>query len=342
MPSWIQRRRNGHRVLYAGFRWDHHDNESGYHHVVESTCDYVDGGTLWGGSGSVKTIRRRLNFVLIDFLTIVRSLPYDAVLVFYPEQTAYVSPFVLRMLGKQVVYVVHLGDDFWSAKDRSLVRNLKRFNLRFVNKFITLTHQQRTVFDAMFPGKVKLIPHGSWCSGEFVEVARVAAVPAHIAVVGDPYRDYELLGRIADDFSKRHPDVVFDLVGMKREKLGGLASLPNVRIHARLSSQAYRKVISEAFFILLPLRFATANNALLEGLTRGIPVLCSDVAGVREYLPEGEYVFSDVEDLAKKYERRLDLSEGDRETEALMLMSYARQHYSWEIIRERVRNYCLA
>ncbi|CAH2799507.1 MAG: hypothetical protein CBARDMAM_4066 [uncultured Caballeronia sp.] len=37
--------------------------------------------------------------------------------------------------------------------------------------------------------------------------------------------------------------------------------------------------------MLLPLKFATANNALLKGLVAGVPVICSNTHGVREYLP---------------------------------------------------------
>lgn len=342
MYSSVIQKRDGRRVLYAGFRWEHHDNESGYHHVVASPSDYVDGNRLWGSSGSIKSIRRRVNFVLIDLFTIVRSIRYETVLLFYPEQTAYLSPLILRLMGKKVVYVVHLGEDYWMRHDCSVVGMLKRFNLRLVNKFITLTHQQKTVFDAIFPGRVTLIPHGSWCRGGLICESNVSVAPAHIAVVGNPYRDYELLGKIVQEFDRRYPKVVFDLVGMKREKLSTVATLPNVHIHGRLSSEAYHNVINDALFILLPLHFATANNALLEGLSNGVPVLCSNVAGVREYLPQGEYVFSDVDDLARKYERRLDLSQPEREKEAQMLKAFASQHYSWEMIRERVREYCLA
>ena len=208
-----------HRVLYSGFRWEHHDEESGYHHVVTSNADYVDGGRLWGSGGSIHSVRRRVNFIMVDLLTIARALPYHSILLFYPEQTSYLSPFVLRLMGKRVVYVVHLGEDYWIKQERSLIRKLKRFNLRFVDKFITLTSQQQAVFDNIFPGRVARIPHGAWCRIDDVWQTNVSARSRRIAVVGDTYRDYRMLERIVNYFGERYPDVVFDSGGHEARKV---------------------------------------------------------------------------------------------------------------------------
>jgi glycosyltransferase involved in cell wall biosynthesis len=237
---------------------------------------------------------------------------------------------------------VHLGEDYWLHRDDSLFLKLKRFNLRFVSKFITLTDQQRSVFEKHFPGKVARIPHGAWCeTGSDVGGLRPGD-RFHIAVVGDTYRDYGLLGRIISFFRDKYPAVVFDLVGMNCERLGDLQNAGNVICHGRLDKDAYREVIRGSLFVMLPLEFATANNALLEGLTAGVPVICSNVYGVREYLPEGDYVFESIEDLAMKFERRSATTQSERAAEAEDLIAYVRQNYDWEIIRSRVINYCLS
>ncbi|WP_171910270.1 glycosyltransferase [Paraburkholderia fungorum] len=331
-------------ILYSGFSWEHHDGEAGYHHVVMSKSDYVDGGALWGSEGSVRSLKRRINFVLTDMLTIVRAVPYRAVLLFYPEQTSYLSPMILRLMGKKVVYVIHLGEDYWLQDDGSLIRNLKRFNLRFVSKFITLTVQQSLLFEERFPGRVVKIPHGAWCRKR--ERAGAEDLPhgdrTHIIVVGDTYRDYALLTRIVQFFAQHFPFAHFDLVGMKSEKLGEIQDYPNVTCFGWLDNVQYERTIRNALFMLLPLEFATANNALLEGLKSGVPVICSAVSGVREYLPQGDYVFSSVGELASKFEQRRRLTQSERDCEAEMLVAYAAEHYSWEVIRDRVANYCLS
>ena len=330
------------RVLYSGFRWDHHNDESGYHHVVASAVDYVDGGLLFGGKSTLGSRKKRINFLLIDLMTIFKAFRYDAVLLFYPEQTSYISAPLLRLMGKKVVYVVHLGGDYWFHRDDSLFLKLKRFNLRFVSKFITLTDQQKEVFEQYFPGKVAKIPHGAWCRTSGDLSRPMQGDVHHITVVGDTYRDYGLLGRIITTFRDKYPKIVFDLVGMKYEKLNGIQDSSNVVCHGRLDKESYNNLINNALFMMLPLEFATANNALLEALSLGVPVICSKVHGVREYLPQGDYVFDSIEDLGMKLERRFTLTGSERNAEAEMLASYVRENYSWGVIRNQVIAYCVS
>lgn len=332
----------GRRILYSGFRWPQHDEDSGYHHVVASDVDYVDGEVLWAGRSAIGSRRRKINFLLTDLVTIMRAPRYRAVLLFYPEQTGYLSAPILRLLGKEVAYVVHLGEDYWLHRNDSLFLRLKRFNLRFVSKFITLTDQQKSVFEKRFPGKVRKIPHGAWCRTEDGAGVLSSGEPFRITVVGDTYRDYKLLAQIIEFFRDKYPAVVFDLVGMKYEKLGALGQADNVVCHGRLDKETYCAVIRSALFVMLPLEFATANNALLEGLKVGVPVICSNVEGVQEYLPQGDYVFDSIEDLADKFERRTRLTQEERAAEAAILTAYVRANYSWDVIRSQVASYCLS
>lgn len=330
------------RVLYSGFRWATHDEVSGYHHVVASKADYVDGETLWGGKSPLGSRARRINFLLIDLVTIIRSIPYQSVLLFYPEQTAYISAPILRMMGKKVVYVVHLGEDYWFYRSDSFYLKIKRFNLRFVSRFISLTDQQKQVFEARFPGKVAKIPHGTWCPSIEAKPPAAEDHKIHLAVIGDNYRDYKFVADIIERFRVTRPDVMFDLVGMKYEKLGETRHSPNVICHGRLDGRRYREVIRNSLFLLLPLEFATANNALLEGLVEGVPVLCSNVHGVREYLPSGNYVFDTIEDVDAQVEFRSRLTQEERVAEATMLQAYVKQNYSWEAVRAGVVAYCVS
>jgi glycosyltransferase involved in cell wall biosynthesis len=327
------------QILYSGFKWDHHDERAGYQNVVAAESDYVDGGRLWGSKSEIGSRRRRINFLLIDICTVLRAWRYKAVLLFYPEQTGYVSAPLLRLMGKKVIYVLHLGEDYWIERNDSWFLELKRFNLRFVNRFIVLTAQQKIVFGELFPGRVVTIPHGV-CSAPLPEPITPNA--KNIAVVGDRYRDYDLLGRIIVAFKERHPEVKFHLVGMKFEKLNGAERLDNVVCHLRLSAEAYLSVLNQSALLLLPLTFATANNALLEGLLAGVPVICNDVPGVVEYLPGPEFVFDSIEDAIVKYENIIARSPEEVASYARQFNQYVRSHYSWEVIRKRVIDYCVS
>lgn len=326
-------------VLYSGFKWDHHDDDSGYHHLVSSVGDYVDGGALWGGDSEIGSRKRRVNFLLNDLVTLFRSWRYKAVVVFYPEQTAYFSAPLLRLMGKRVVYVLHLGEDYWFERSDSVFLKLKRFNLRFVSCFIVLTSHQQAVFERRFPGRVVKIPHGTYCDAG---VGAVDPLPSPtVTVVGDNYRDYGLLAAIIRVFGESLPEIRFNLVGMKYDKLGELRHASNVICHGRLSREDYQALIERSLFVLLPLTFATANNALLEGLRAGVPVICNRVDGVLEYLPGPEYAFDTPDELLAMARRQLGSSRDARNAERAHLLEYVQREYAWDVVRRRVRDYAL-
>jgi glycosyltransferase involved in cell wall biosynthesis len=327
------------KLLYSGFRWDHHDDNSGYQKIVVSQRDYVDGNKLWGGTSPIGSRLRRINFLLIDICTVLRAWRYEAVLIFYPEQTAYVSPLLLRLLGKKVIYALHLGPDYWLERNDSSFLKLKRYQLRFVSKFIVLSNQQQEVYERIFTQRVVMISHGAYVAPlQF----QFPTIPRYISVIGDSYRDYGQLAKIILAFKDRHPEVEFQLIGMKYEKLNGAEKTATVFCHPRLNRDEYWSILRQSTMILLPLLFATANNALLEGLSAGVPVYCSNVHGVTEYLPSQEYVFDDAEDAILKYEQAASISRDELEKNALRFNQYVREHYSWDIIQKQVVDFCLS
>jgi glycosyltransferase involved in cell wall biosynthesis len=327
-------------ILISGFKWTHHDARSGYQQVVDSDADYVDGGKLWGGRAEIGSFTRRLNFILAEVLTIVRALRYRAVFYLYPEQSAYFfSAPLLKLMGKTVIYTLHLGEEYWSSFSGSFLFSLKRRNLKYVDYFVVLSTQQQRVFERHFPGRVRMIPHGVWLDTELTPPP--PAIPPRVCVVGDNFRDYEMLRRIITCFALRFPHISFDLVGMKYAKLGDAAHASTVTCHTRLSRTEYAQVIARSSFMLLPLHFATANNALLEAQAMGIPVLCNRIDGVTDYLPSEDYIFDDVGDLCDKVGTRLAMSTAQRATESKTLVEYVKQHFSWPVVRERIVSTCL-
>ena len=56
-------------------------------------------------------------------------------------------------------------------------------------------------------------------------------------------------------------------------------------MHRRITDEALRSHYQSADLLVLPLQDATANNALLEALACGLPVVASDLPAVSEYAP---------------------------------------------------------
>jgi glycosyltransferase involved in cell wall biosynthesis len=98
--------------------------------------------------------------------------------------------------------------------------------------------------------------------------------------VGHWLREWNVLRRIAGAL----PEMRFDVVTSFDTGLGGL---PNVHIHRNIDDDTLAELYRGVDVLLLPLSDATANNALLEGMASGLPVVATDLPAVRAYLPDG-------------------------------------------------------
>jgi glycosyltransferase involved in cell wall biosynthesis len=104
--------------------------------------------------------------------------------------------------------------------------------------------------------------------------------------VGHYLRDFIAVRRVAELLAGER-DVRFHIVtGFET----GLEDLPNVTVHRGLSDHALLWLYQTADVLFLPLLDCTANNALLEGLASGLPVVTTDLASVRAYAPGGEVI----------------------------------------------------
>jgi glycosyltransferase involved in cell wall biosynthesis len=62
-----------------------------------------------------------------------------------------------------------------------------------------------------------------------------------------------------------------------------IARQSRVHWHSGLSDEQLRELYRRADLLVLPLVDCTANNALLEAMACGVPILTTDLPGVRDY-----------------------------------------------------------
>lgn len=104
--------------------------------------------------------------------------------------------------------------------------------------------------------------------------------------VGHWLRDWEVFRAVASAMKT----VTFDVVTSRPMVFDGL---PNVRTHSAIDDATLASLYRKADVIFLPLVQSTANNALLEGIASGLPVVATDLEAVRAYLPGGEGILVD-------------------------------------------------
>jgi glycosyltransferase involved in cell wall biosynthesis len=111
--------------------------------------------------------------------------------------------------------------------------------------------------------------------------------------------------------------------------------VPDLTILSGISDEELRNEYQRATLLLLPITDCTANNAILEGLACGLPVVTTQVGGIRGYVDDscaflcGPGKLSEIVDsvLALFSDRELLL----RMSESARVKSL---EYSWPVIAE--------
>jgi glycosyltransferase involved in cell wall biosynthesis len=147
---------------------------------------------------------------------------------------------------------------------------------------VLMSSDQGDWFRALLPADcVEVIPHGV-DTEFFIPAAGARAEDGRLrcVTVGHWLRDWGAMRGVAERLAST-PGVEFHVVTARRTGLEGLA---NVVRHRDLGDEALRDLYRGADVLLLPLTAATANNALLEGMACGLPVVSSDLPAVRAYV----------------------------------------------------------
>lgn len=293
------------RVLYAGLRFQHHQSGSGYDLVVPAGADHVDADRVPVlGRQPDGSWMRRLSLLLADGLTLLRGLWHPVVHYYYPEDTAFVSAWLLSRLGKRLVFTIHLSDAVWlQGQGMGRTFGLKQASLRHAHAIVTLSSAQHRRFQARFPQKqVAFVPHGYEPLPEPVSDQRLRRRHAglELLVVGENYRDFDQLAGIIALRGQR--PVRIHLVGVGAAARQRFGAIEGVVVHPRLSDQAYAERLDRSFALLLPLSFATANNALLEAHKWALPSFCSDVEGARDYATPQTRLYADAADFWRGFD----------------------------------------
>ena len=328
------------RVLYTGLRFQHHQPGSGYDLVAPRGAAHVsaDRVPLIGGRRDGST-PRKLSLAVADVVTLLRGLRHRVIHYYYPEDTAFLSAPVLRLLGRRIVFTLHLVDAVWlEGRGMGWTFRFKQSSLRHAHVIVTLSSAQQRRFAACFPDKqVVFVPHGFEPLAQPVAVAQFMRRHAgrQLLVVGENYRDFDQLARIVAGRGER--DVTFHLVGVGAAARRRFESSPGVVVHDRLSDAAYALRMDSSFALLLPLSFATANNALLEAHKWALPVFCSDVEGARDYATAQTQCFADDADFWRRHDQLAALSATDYIAHSRASAADAQARFRWDAVRLALR-----
>ncbi|MEO0456090.1 MAG: glycosyltransferase [Cyanobacteria bacterium P01_A01_bin.114] len=159
--------------------------------------------------------------------------------------------------------------------------------LRHLDALIVLSSRELSFFEAYVPGRVHLILHG--VDTEFFcpspDPAKTDA--PRFVFSGTWLRDLDTLIQVIEATLSRDRNIQFDLIvpASKRQQpqFYRIAHYDQVHWQGGLSDQQLRAVYRRATGLVLPLLDCTANNALLESIACGLPVISNQVGGLPDY-----------------------------------------------------------
>lgn len=157
--------------------------------------------------------------------------------------------------------------------------------VQHVDRIVVVSPEQADYFSRIVgPERVRLILHGIDTEFFRPSAAPRREGPIRCLTVGFWLRDFDAIGRVADRLADRR-DIEFHVVASQAAQLAGR---PKVTVHSGISDDKLRQLYQDADILFLPLLKATANNALLEGIASGLPVVSTQLPSVQSYLDGAE------------------------------------------------------
>lgn len=337
-------------VRFIAKTWEHHSAHSGYHQLIQRLGSVVQPLDLssvrytWIPGRLAVRMAERSGVKYYDYAAffhewaafrdlLTHKLPTICHVIYGDESFRYLGQFPLPKKHR-VVATYHQPPDSLndSIKNRDFLRTL--------DAVIVVGTNQIPFFDSVVdPSRLFWVPHGvdtsvfkpSFGSKETATREKICLF------VGMHKRDFQTLIRVIEFVGHEEPGAVFNIV-TARSNAHLFDSFPNVRLFCDVAEDKLVSLYQEATLLLQPLMASTANNAILEGMACGLPIVATDVGGVRDYANEQCAALTPLQDACEMAKSILDLltDEPRRTTMALHARSRALQ-FDWEVVATQMQ-----
>jgi glycosyltransferase involved in cell wall biosynthesis len=158
---------------------------------------------------------------------------------------------------------------------------------RNLDHIILMSSEQKEFFsNDVDEKKISVILHGIDTDYYQPDYTKKRGSKFKCVTVGHWLRDYDALEMVAASLLDRD-FIEFHIVSNVRLK----HDLKNIIIHKHISDRELLDLYQQANLLFMPFKDATANNAILEGMACGLPVLTTDLIATREYVKDADAFF---------------------------------------------------
>jgi glycosyltransferase involved in cell wall biosynthesis len=324
----------------------HHSKYSGYHKFL----DYID-HEPFVGFGASKFVTDKFKHELIE-----RSLRTD-----YHYGLREIDAEI-EILGYLSLYRKHLFHFIYGENCFCYSGNFNRRNKILVASyhwpeswfrqqgekgFAELTKRMSQVdaavavstssrdFLQQFTQNVFYVPHG--IDVDFFTPGTTGPCdPNFCLFVGNWLRDFDTLKTVARILRSRLPQIRIEVVTPERNRHHFEGT--GITVHSGISDEELRTKYRQATVLIQPLIDCTANNSALEAMACGLPVVATDVGGIRDYLTDECAVFCTKGDADEMADAVLTLfqDEGKRIHMGTSARIRAEEKFAWPIVAKQM------
>ena len=283
-------------ILTVGFHMQFHAKHSGYTQLmkyIQSHNIYQEELTSWIVQLPLRLRHKILTHsglqwyekdsLATEAAVVIKMLLNDNKIFhfLYGENLYRYSGHFSRIRKHKILCTYHLPPKFFHAS----VHYTK--HLRDLNGIIVVARNQIEFFSQFIPEeRIFLVPHGI-DTGFFHPPSDFSVRSQDTCLfVGHWLRDFETLRKVITIVHKKKPSVRFVIVTKRSNFNEFQERQSNVFLETEISDERLKTYYQDATMLLQPFYDCTANNAVLEGLSCGCPIIASDTGGIRDYVDD--------------------------------------------------------
>lgn len=263
----------------------------------------------------------------------------DVIHIAYLENNYGLAKYYKKLSGTKVIATAHQPASWW---------NLGTTNPLLVEELdglIVLDSASKLFFSSYLDNsKIHVVRHGVNTSffTPSTKVAKKAGKFFKCLFAGVWLRDMDLLNAVINYINSKESDrISFHLIYPAQNRLHNwnlhkLASNDNVFWYDSLSDEQLRTIYQNSDIFLIPLIDCTANNAILEAMACGLPIVSTPVSGIKDYV-NGDFAFlsKDPQILGDHILSMLE-SDAVRKQRGEKAREHVCKNLSWEVIAEEI------
>jgi glycosyltransferase involved in cell wall biosynthesis len=269
---------------------------------------------------------------------------------------------LLKKSGGGIIHIAYLEDSFgllaYLKKNASKYRHIKIVGtshqpvswwekhpermklLHALDAMIVLSTREQAYFEKQIPGKVHFVRHG--IDVDFFTPGEGYKQNKTCIFSGNWFRDIpcliDVVKRVTDKDDTIRFEIVNHFVNDPNHPISELRTFKNATLHRNISDESLLELYRSADLLLLPLIESTANNAMLEATSCGLPIVTTDVGGVRDYTNGDFCNYAEKGDAAQLADYVLQTVGAPLQLKERHLNArrYAEQYLNWQVLAREV------